>query len=71
VKTKGKKRVYFPGTPITSSRYVRFKDERKPNKIDFFLAKVTFIDSSKRYKPHEVVEKQFPHYCKGYGPSNP
>jgi hypothetical protein len=38
VKTKGKKRVYFPGTPITSSRYVRFKDERKPNKIYFFLA---------------------------------
>ena len=56
---------------ITSSRYVRFRDERKPNKIDFFLAKVTLLDSSKSYKRHELVEKHFRYDCKGYGPSAP
>ena len=56
---------------ITSSRYVRLKDERKPNKIGFLVAKATFLDSSKSYKPHEVVEKHFPYGCKGYGLGNP
>ena len=56
---------------ITSSRYVRLKDERKPNKIGFLVAKATFLDSSKSYKPHKVIEKHFPYGCKGYGPANP
>ena len=65
------RRDYLPVTPITSSRYVRLKDERKPNKIGFLIAKAKFLDSSKSYKPHEVVEKHFPYGCKGYGPANP
>jgi len=56
---------------ITSSRYIRLKDERKPNKIGFLVAKATFLDSSKSYKPHEVIEKHFPYGCKGYGLANP